>query len=129
MRSRTEIEQLKGGKEQIIVTEIPYDVNKAVLVKKIDDVRAITNHSSGKLGKAIAESFAKDDVTIDMITTRHAVKPEGKMIHHHLIDSTADLEKALKDLMKKNTYDAVIHSMAVSDFTPEVRSLLKTLKQ
>ena len=37
--SRTEIEQLKGGKEQIIVTEIPYDVNKAVLVKKIDDVR------------------------------------------------------------------------------------------
>ena len=39
VRSRTEIEQLKGGKEQIIVTEIPYDVNKAVLVKKIDDVR------------------------------------------------------------------------------------------
>lgn len=34
VRSRTEIEQLKGGKEQIIVTEIPYDVNKAVLVKK-----------------------------------------------------------------------------------------------
>ena len=27
VRSRTEIEQLKGGKEQIIVTEIPYDVN------------------------------------------------------------------------------------------------------
>ena len=36
VRSRTEIEQLKGGKEQIIVTEIPYDVNKAVLVKKIE---------------------------------------------------------------------------------------------
>ncbi len=39
MRSRTEIEQLKGGKEQIIVTEILYDVNKAVLVKKIDMFR------------------------------------------------------------------------------------------
>ena len=34
VRSKTEIEKLKGGKEQIIVTEIPYDVNKAVLVKK-----------------------------------------------------------------------------------------------
>lgn len=39
VRSRTEIENLKGGKKQIIVTEIPYEVNKAVLVKKIDDVR------------------------------------------------------------------------------------------
>lgn len=96
--------------------------------EKIDDVRAITNHSSGKLGKAIAESFAKEDATIDMITTRHALKPEGKMIHHHLIDSTADLEKALKDLMKKNTYDAVIHSMAVSDFTPESSVTLEDLE-
>ena len=34
VRSRTEIEQLKGGKEQIIVTEIPYDVNKAVILLK-----------------------------------------------------------------------------------------------
>ena len=39
VRSRTEIETLKGGKKQIIATELPYEVNKAVLVKKIDDVR------------------------------------------------------------------------------------------
>ena len=39
VRSRTEIEKLKGGKEQIVITEIPYEINKAVLVKKIDDVR------------------------------------------------------------------------------------------
>ncbi len=39
VRSRTEIENLKGGKKQIVVREIPYEVNKAVLVKKIDDVR------------------------------------------------------------------------------------------
>ncbi|RID95907.1 DNA topoisomerase IV subunit A [Streptococcus constellatus] len=46
VRSRTEIEKLKGGKEQIVVTEIPYDINKAVLVKKIDDVR-INNKVAG----------------------------------------------------------------------------------
>ena len=39
VRSKTEIEQLKGGKQQIVVTEIPYEINKAVLVKKIDDVK------------------------------------------------------------------------------------------
>lgn len=96
--------------------------------EKIDDVRAITNHSSGKLGKAIAESFAKDDVVIDMITTRHAVKPEGKLIHPYLIESTVDLERTLKELMTENTYDAVIHSMAVSDFTPESSVTLEDLE-
>ncbi|EGJ26985.1 DNA topoisomerase IV, A subunit [Streptococcus porcinus str. Jelinkova 176] len=39
VRSKTDIEELKGGKQQIIVTEIPYEINKSVLVKKIDDVR------------------------------------------------------------------------------------------
>ncbi len=46
VRSKTEIEQLKGGKQQIVVTEIPYEINKAVLVKKIDDVR-VNNKVAG----------------------------------------------------------------------------------
>lgn len=46
VRSRTEIENLKGGKEQIVITEIPYEINKAVLVKKIDDVR-VNNKVAG----------------------------------------------------------------------------------
>lgn len=36
--SKTEFET-KGGKTSLIVTEIPYEVNKAQLVKKIDDIR------------------------------------------------------------------------------------------
>lgn len=39
LRSRTEIEKLKGGKTQIVITEIPFEVNKANLVKKIDEIR------------------------------------------------------------------------------------------
>ena len=39
IRSKTEIEPIRGGREQIVVTEIPYEVNKANLVKKIDDLR------------------------------------------------------------------------------------------
>ena len=46
VRSRTEIEQLKGGKEQIVITEIPYEINKANLVKKIDEVR-VNNKVAG----------------------------------------------------------------------------------
>ncbi|MDF2606806.1 MAG: gyrase subunit [Bacillales bacterium] len=39
IRSKTAIEPLKGGKQQIVITEIPYEVNKANLVKKIDEIR------------------------------------------------------------------------------------------
>ncbi|SNK35987.1 topoisomerase IV subunit A, ParC [Streptococcus pneumoniae] len=46
VRSKTEIEKLKGGKEQIVITEIPYEINKANLVKKIDDVR-VNNKVAG----------------------------------------------------------------------------------
>lgn len=39
VRSKAEIEDVRGGKQQIVVTEIPYEVNKANLVKKIDEFR------------------------------------------------------------------------------------------
>ena len=41
LRSKTEIEKIKGGKQQIIVSEIPYEVNKSILVKKIDEFRLL----------------------------------------------------------------------------------------
>lgn len=39
LRSKTEIKPLKGGKQAIEVSEIPYEVNKAQLVKKMDEIR------------------------------------------------------------------------------------------
>lgn len=39
VRSKADIEILKGNKEQIVITELPYDVNKANLVRKIDEQR------------------------------------------------------------------------------------------
>ncbi|WP_347086489.1 DNA topoisomerase IV subunit A, partial [Streptococcus mutans] len=68
VRSRTEIENLKGGKKQIVATEIPYEVNKAALVKKIDDVRlnnkvpgiAEVRDESDREGLRIAIELKKD---------------------------------------------------------------------
>jgi len=39
VRGKTEIEPLRGGRQQIAVTEIPYEVNKANLVKRMDELR------------------------------------------------------------------------------------------
>nr|WP_263326675.1 DNA topoisomerase IV subunit A [Neobacillus sp. Marseille-Q6967] len=39
IRSKAAIEDVRGGKQQIVITEIPYEVNKANLVKKMDEFR------------------------------------------------------------------------------------------
>jgi DNA gyrase subunit A len=38
VRGKVGIEQVKGGREQIIITEIPYNVNRAVLVERIAEL-------------------------------------------------------------------------------------------
>lgn len=39
VRAKTQIEEIRGHRQQIVVTEVPYLVNKAQLVKKIDEIR------------------------------------------------------------------------------------------
>ena len=85
--------------------------------EKIDRVRSITNHSSGKLGKIITETLLKAGHEVCLITTLQAVKPVS---HPNLtiieIKNTADLLQVMKD--KVTDYHVLIHSMAVSDYTP-----------
>ncbi len=71
IRSKTEIEHAASGRETIVVTEIPYLVNKAELVKKIDDLRrenkiegiAEVNDESGREGMRIAITLKSDAVS------------------------------------------------------------------
>lgn len=68
LRSKTKIEPLKGGKQQIIITEIPYEVNKATLVKKMDEIRlnkkidgiAEVRDESDRTGLQIAVELKKE---------------------------------------------------------------------
>lgn len=39
IRGKAEIEEIRGGRQQIAITEIPYEVNKANLVKRMDEFR------------------------------------------------------------------------------------------
>ena len=109
MRSRTEIEQLKGGKEQIIVTEIPYDVNKAVLVKKIDDVR-VNNKVPG-----IAEVRDESDRTGLRIAIELKKDADSQTILNYLLKYT--------DLQVNYNFNMV----AIDNFTPRQVGLQKIL--
>ncbi|MDA9472690.1 phosphopantothenate--cysteine ligase [Enterococcus sp. 5H] len=88
--------------------------------EKIDNVRSITNHSTGRLGKAIGETFLAQGHTITYVTTPQAVRPDPeKNIRLIEIETTKELETTLLKLFKQEQYDSIIHSMAVSDFTTE----------
>lgn len=68
LRSKTKIESIRGGKQQIIISEIPYEVNKANLVKKMDEVRlnkkvegiAEVRDESDRTGLQIVVELKKD---------------------------------------------------------------------
>ena len=87
--------------------------------EKMDQVRSITNHSTGKLGYLIATKALEQGIQVDYITTLSASKPiTQENLQIYLIEDTQQLATQLTHLLETNSYDAVIHSMAVSDFTP-----------
>ena len=68
MRARTKIEQMQGGRYRIVITEIPYMVNKAALVekiaelhheKKVDGITALRDESD-RSGMRIVIELRKD---------------------------------------------------------------------
>lgn len=85
--------------------------------EKIDQVRSITNHSTGKLGALIAESFLARGDQVTLVTTQSAVKPASHSnLTIQIIKNVQDLLETMQPLVK--THDVLIHSMAVSDYTP-----------
>lgn len=85
--------------------------------EKIDRVRSITNHSTGRLGKIIAETSLDKGDQVTLVTTPKAVRPAA---HPNLtivqIENVAELLESLEPLI--HTHDVLIHAMAVSDYTP-----------
>ncbi|WP_159564024.1 DNA topoisomerase IV subunit A [Streptococcus halichoeri] len=109
VRSKTEIETLKGGRQQIIVTEIPYEINKSVLVKKIDDVR-VNNKVPG-----IAEVRDESDRTGLRIAIELKKDADCQTVLNYLLKYT--------DLQINYNFNMV----AIDHYTPKQVGLIKML--
>ncbi|MBR6473088.1 MAG: phosphopantothenate--cysteine ligase [Firmicutes bacterium] len=85
----------------------------------IDEIRAITNKSTGSLGSKIAAEFARRDEVekIFYIHGKGAIVPDDPKIELIPIRSTDDLLQKITELTEENVIDIMIHSMAVSDYT------------
>ena len=87
--------------------------------EKIDDVRKITNMATGRLGSLIADEFAAHTEVekIFYVCAQDALIPAASCADIIRISSVEDLKNTLTELFSKQKIDAVIHTMAVSDYT------------
>lgn len=82
-------------------------------VEKIDDVRFVSNFSSGKMGEALAKAFYIKGADVTLISSKdHNLTKEIELIK---VQSAEDYRKAI---LKKSP-DYLIMAAAIADFKPE----------
>ncbi|MDR1932521.1 MAG: phosphopantothenoylcysteine synthase [Spirochaetales bacterium] len=99
-------------------------ITAGATAERIDSVRSITNDATGRLGSLTAECFAKSGRAerIFYLCGKTARRPETARAEITVIEDTADMERAARALLGNTRIDAIVHSMAVSDY--RVRSVV-----
>lgn len=93
----------------------------------IDPVRFIGNHSSGKMGVALAEEAAKEGAQVTLVLGPASVLPTNSAIKVLHIESAQEMYNTCTRLFK--THDIAIMSAAVADYRPKKVSTTKIKKQ
>jgi len=93
----------------------------------IDPVRFVGNHSSGKMGFALAEEALNLGATVTLITGPSHEKIERNSIQRINVVSAEQMYQSTHEYFKD--MDIAIFSAAVSDFTPKVVSSQKIKKK
>lgn len=99
-------QDLKGKK--LLVTAGPTQ-------ESIDPVRYITNHSSGKMGFAIAKAAMLRGADVTLVSGPVNIAPVSFIKTVHVV-TARDMFETVTSLAKEN--DVIIKSAAVADFTP-----------
>jgi phosphopantothenoylcysteine decarboxylase/phosphopantothenate--cysteine ligase len=92
----------------------------------LDPVRFISNHSSGKMGYAIAEAARDAGAHVTLVTgPTNLSEPAGIRVKH--VTTTIEMGKVVSSEFAKS--DCLIMAAAPADFAPRVASRLKIKKQ
>ncbi len=94
-----------------------YIVTAGATIEAIDPVRYITNHSTGKMGYAIAEELAKRGAEVKLISGRTAL-PTPKGVERIDVLSAEDMYNAA--VREWREADGGVMCAAVADYTPVV---------
>lgn len=96
-------------------------------IEKIDPVRFISNHSTGKMGYALAEEFARRGAAVKLISGPVNIKTGSRSVEVINVTSASEMYNESMNIYKEGT-DIAVFAAAVSDFTPEGSSSVKIKK-
>lgn len=99
--------------------------------EKIDNVRKITNSSSGKLGCVIANTILEEisDAKIYYICSRNSIRPKNNRVKVLEVEGVLDLKSKVEFLLRNDNIDFFVHSMAVSDYMTNYVTTLDKIKK
>lgn len=93
----------------------------------IDPVRFISNHSSGKMGIAIAEEFAARGNVVTLIKGPTDLAPQNPAIALVKVTTAAQMFDACRQYFESS--DVIVFAAAVADYTPKHPSKTKIKKR
>lgn len=93
----------------------------------IDPVRFIGNHSSGKMGIAIAEKFAERGHSVTLILGATHLRASVKAINTITVQTAAEMYDACAQYFQQA--DVIVFAAAVADYTPQDVSPVKIKKK
>ncbi|WP_448530183.1 bifunctional phosphopantothenoylcysteine decarboxylase/phosphopantothenate--cysteine ligase CoaBC [Raineya sp.] len=82
----------------------------------IDPVRFISNHSTGKMGFALAESFAQKGAEVHLIAANTAIAQPEK-VSFYKVSSAQEMFEVVQNLVEQ--MDICVFSAAVADYRPK----------
>lgn len=84
--------------------------------EKIDPVRYLSNHSTGKMGYAIARAAISRGAEVTLVTGKTDLTPPGEADTVEIV-SAADMARAVKE--RARDQDIIIKAAAVADYRPK----------
>ena len=92
-------------------------INAGPTRESVDPVRYISNHSTGKMGLALADAAAEYGADVDLVLGPVNIVPENKSVNVTNVTNAASM--AFECISRFPLCDIAILSAAVADFTPE----------
>lgn len=124
------VELLKQYFEKKVIGQPLQDVKIVITAgptrEKIDPVRYLSNHSSGKMGYAIAEVAAKLGANVTLISGPTSIAPP-EFVNVINIESAQEMYDRVMEYYPYT--DVVIKSAAVADYRPKITHEIKLKKQ
>ena len=104
------------------ITELPLQgkrvfINAGPTVEPIDPVRFISNHSSGRMGIALADEADRLGADVTLVLGPVALRPESDSVKIINVTTAAEMKEA--SVAAFRDCDIAILAAAVADFTPE----------